>query len=85
MATLALPFLIESSSLYPGIYAEVYIVLVFQFVCWFVCSFDRTSVTFVEFASKFYYKVSQDSGVYLSNFLSESIHIWTIVTLEGWH
>ena len=25
------------------------------------------------------------SGVYLSNYLSESIHIWTIVTLEGWH
>ena len=24
-------------------------------------------------------------GVYLSNYSSESIHIWTIVTLEGWH
>ena len=28
---------------------------------------------------------SFSSGVYLSNYLSESIHIWTIVTLEGWH
>ena len=45
----------------------------------FVCSFVvRTSVTFVEFASKF----CVSSGVYLSNYLPESIHIWTIVTLE---
>ena len=28
---------------------------------------------------------SFSSGVYLSNYSSESIHIWTIVTLEGWH
>ena len=28
---------------------------------------------------------SFSSGAYLSNYLSESIHIWTIVTLEGWH
>ena len=28
---------------------------------------------------------SFSSSVYLSNYLSESIHIWTIVTLEGWH
>ena len=33
-------------------------------VCMFVRSFVRTSVTFVEFASKFYYKVSQ--VVYIS-------------------
>ena len=49
----------------------------------------RTSVMFVEFASKFCFKVSfqsfASSGVYLSNYLSESIHIWTIVTLEGGH
>ena len=50
----------------------------------FVCSLVRTSVTFVEFASKFCVK-SFSSGVYLSNYSSESIHIWTIVTLEGWH
>ena len=31
-------------------------------------------------------KVSQvRSGVYFSNHLSESIHVWTIVTLESWH
>ena len=44
----------------PCIYAEGYIV----FVVPFVCSFVRTSVTFVEFASKFYVKVSQ--VVYIS-------------------
>ena len=44
----------------PGIYAEGYIVFVFPFVC----SFVRTSVTFVEFASKFCVKVSQ--VVYIS-------------------
>ena len=52
----------------PGIYAEGYIVFVFPFVrssvCMFVCSFVLTSVTIVEFASKFYYKVSQ--VVYIS-------------------
>ena len=48
----------------------------------FVCSFLHTSFRRVEFASKFCVKVSQ---AYLSNYLSESIHIWTIVTLEGWH
>ena len=30
-------------------------------------------------------RFSFSSGVYLSNYLSESIHIWTIVTLDGWH
>ena len=48
----------------PGIYAEGYIVFVFPFVRSSVCMFVRTSVTFVEFASKFYYKVSQ--VVYIS-------------------
>ena len=44
----------------PGIYADGYIVFVFQSsVRPFVCSFVRTSVTFVEFASKFCTKVSQ--------------------------
>ena len=51
----------------------------------FVCSFVRTSVTHV---CRICVKVLQQSflsGVYLSNYLSESIHILTIVTLEGWH
>ena len=52
----------------PGIYAKGYIVFVFPFVrssvCKFVRSFVRTSVTFVEFASKFCVKVSQ--VVYIS-------------------
>ena len=54
-----------SSSMFipPGIYAEGYIVFRLS-VRPFVCSFVRTSVTFVEFASKFYYKVSQ--VVYIS-------------------
>ena len=37
----------------PDIYAEGYIVFVFQFFRLSVCMFVRTSVTFVEFASKF--------------------------------
>ena len=81
---------LEYSDYTPGIYAEGYIVFVFPFVrssvCMFVCSFVRTSVTFVEFASKFCVKVlrqSFSSGVYLSNYLPECIHIWTLVTLEG--
>ena len=64
-----------SSGYTPCIYAEGYIV----FACLFVRLSVRCSVTFVEFVSSF------SSGVYLSNYLQESIHIWTIVTLEGWH
>ena len=48
----------------PGIYADGYIVFVFTFVRLYVRSFVRTSVTFVEFASKFCVKVSQ--AVYIS-------------------
>ena len=53
----------------------------------FVCSFIRASFSRVEFVSKFCVKVSQVVyiSLYLSNYLLESIHIWTIVTLEGWH
>ena len=52
---------VKSYDYTPGIYAEGYdIVFVFPFVR----SFVRTSVTFVEFASKFYFKVSQ--VVYIS-------------------
>ena len=61
-----------------------YIVFVFPFVRSLVCRFGRTSVTFVEFASKVL-RQSFSSAVYLSNYLPESIHIWTIVTLKGWH
>ena len=39
----------------PVIYAEGYIVFVFPFVCSFIC----TSVTFVEFTTKVFVKVSQ--------------------------
>ena len=65
----------------PGIYADGYIVFVFPFVCSFVRSYFRH-------VCRICVKVlrqSFSSGVYLSNYLSESIHIWTIVTLEGWH
>ena len=52
--------------LYPSIYAERYLVYVFLFVC----SFVRTSVKTV--------LVKVSPVVYVS----ESVHIWTIVTLE---
>ena len=46
-------------SLYPGIYAEGYIVFVFTFVRLYVCSFVLPFVALVEFRAKFYVKVSQ--------------------------
>ena len=72
----------------PGIYAEGYIVFVLpfvrlyvrSFVCSFVCSFVISSHSWN------YFEVlcsSNSSGVYLTNHSSESIHIWTIGTLEG--
>ena len=60
----------------PGIYAEGYIVFAFPFVLSSVCS---SSVTFVDTELR----ESFPSGVYLMNQSSESIHIWTIGTLEG--
>ena len=48
----------------PGFYADGYIVFAFPFVRSYVRSFVRTSVTFVEFASKFCVKVSH--VVYIS-------------------
>ena len=73
-----------NSSYTPGIYAEGYIVFVFLFVRSyvrsFVCSFVLPS------RSWNYFKVlrsSNSSGEYLTNHSSESIHIWTIGTLEG--
>ena len=74
----------------PGIYADGYIVLSFRssvrpFVCSFVCSFVRSYFRHVCRICVKVLRQSFSSGVYLSNYLSESIHIWTIVTLEGWH
>ena len=68
----------------PGIYAEGYIVFVFSFVCSFICSFVCSFV--LPSRSWNYFKLlcsSNSSGVYLTNHSSESIHIWTIGTLEG--
>ena len=69
----------------PGIYAEGYIVFAFPFVLSYVRSFVCASVTFVEFMTKFFTELHESfsSGVYLMNHSSESIHIWTIGTLEG--
>ena len=68
----------------PGIYADGYIVFVFPFVRssvrMFVCSYFRH----VRGICVKVLRQSFSSGVYLSNYSSESIHIWTIVTLEGW-
>ena len=68
----------------PGIYAEGYIVFAVLFFH-FVRSYVRTSVSFVEFTTKFSTKLRESfsSGVYLTNYSSESIQIWTISTLEG--
>ena len=72
----------------PGIYADVYIFLVFPFVSSSVCMFVHLYVgAFVlqsvcRICVKFLHQ-SFSSGVYLSNYLLESIPIWTIVTLEG--
>ena len=66
----------------PGIYAEGYIVFAFPFVLSSVRMFVRS---FVRGICVKVLRQSFSSGVYLSNYSSESIHIWTIVTLEGWH
>ena len=63
----------------PGIYAEGYIVFAFPFVL-------SAVRMFVRHIRGIYDKVlcaSFSSGVYLTNHSSESIHIWTIGTLEG--
>ena len=77
-------FVICSSFYTPGIYAEGYIVFAFLFVRSYVHSFVCDSVTYVEFTTKFYVQVSQVGYIYLTNHSSESIHIWTIGTLEDW-
>ena len=73
----------------PGIYAEGYIVFVFPFVRSYVRMFVRSFVRSYFLPSRGIcvkvLRLSFSSGVCLSNYSSESIHIWTIVTLEGWH
>ena len=69
----------------PGIYADGYIVFVFPFVRLYVRLFVRSYFRHVCRICVKVLRQSFSSGVYLSNYLSESIHIWTIVTLEGWH
>ena len=71
-------------SLYPrhlcrGVYSFCLSVrlLVCSFVCLYFYHVCRICVKILH--------QSFSSGVYLSNCLLESIHIWTIVTLEGWH
>ena len=67
----------------PGIYAEGYIVFVFPFVRLYVRLFVRSYFRHVCRICVKVLRQSFSSGVYLSNYLPESIHIWTIVTLEG--
>ena len=78
-------FCVVTSNYTPGIYADGYIVFVFPFVCSSVCMFVRSYFRHVCRICVKVLRQSFSSGVYLSNYLSESIHIWTIVTLEGWH
>ena len=72
----------------PGIYAEGYIVFIFPFVRTYVCSLVHSvlRVFVIPSCSWNYFKLlreSSSSGIYLSNHSSESIHIWTLGTLEG--
>ena len=77
-------YLQESIHIYtPGIYAEGYIVFVFPFVRSSVCMFVCSSFRHVCRICVKVLRQSFSSGVYLGNYLPESIHIWTIVTLEG--
>ena len=61
----------------PGIYAEEYIFFVFHSS---VCSFVIPSHSWNYFKVL---RLSFSGGVYLANYSSESIPIWTIGTLEG--
>ena len=66
-----------------------YIVFVFPIVCLFVRLFVRSLIRHVRrIYDNVLVKVSQVVPVdciYLRNHLSESIHTWTMVVLEGWH
>ena len=61
----------------PGIYAEGYIVFVFPFVRLYVRSFVRSYFRHVCRICVKVLRQSFSSGVYLSNYLPESIHIRT--------
>ena len=50
-----------------------------KFFRWLVCLFVCSSFSELSGIKSF------SSGVYLNNHISESIHIWTTVTLEGCH
>ena len=80
VSTLNSFFLFQANST-PSLYAEGYIVFVFPFVCSFVHLFAISSRSWNCFQVL---RLSNLSGVYLTNLSSESIHIWTIGTLEGW-
>ena len=69
----------------PGIFADGYIVFVFPFVCSSVRMFVSSYFRHVRGICVKVLRQSFSSGVYLSNYKSESLYIWTIVTLEGWH
>ena len=77
------PHTLEGSSLFlspqhlcRGVYS--FHLFVYPFNHSFVCA----SVTFMEFTTKFSTKLRESfsSGVYLTNYSSESIHIWTMGT-----
>ena len=69
------------------VYTPAFMSRVYSFrlsICLFICSF--VCLFILPSRSWNYFKVlhsSNSSGVYLSNHSSESIHIWTIGTLEG--
>ena len=81
-------FLTHQQYLYPrhlcrGVYS--FRLSVRMFVCSFVRLFVRSYFLPSRGICVKVLRQSFSSGVYLSNYSSESIHIWTIVTLEGWH
>ena len=67
----------------PSIYAKGYIVFVFPFVRLYGRSFVRSYFRHICRICVKVLRQSFSSGIYLSNYLPEKIHIWTIVTLEG--
>ena len=77
--------LFACSSLWFNYTTDIYTEGLIAFVLPFVCLFVLMSVTFMEFTTKFSTKLHESfsSGVYLTNYSSESIHIWTMGTLEG--
>ena len=66
----------------PGIYADGYMVFVFPFVRLYVRLFIRSYFCSLRGITSVL-RSSNLSGVYFTNHSSESIHFWTIGTLEG--